>query len=535
MKKSITKFAVAASLALTAVSPSFGQTTVGASCGCPPVGSRTVVNLSSLSDGNGNLNATNTVLTCDKLYKIDNQIYVGPGQTLTINPGTVLKGIDTGNPLTANVLVVSRGGKINAAGTQECPIIFTADADALNGTYPLSNRGKWGGVVVLGKAKNNLINTNAFAAYPTIVDSSGLGFVEGIPGSDPRNIYGATAGNEVNNDNSGVLSYISIRHAGATIGTNNELNGLALASVGNGTKVDHIEIIANDDDGIEFFGGTVDIKYATVFCNNDDAFDWDLGWNGRAQFIYVLKADNATYSGGDNGIEADGDDDKKNPSYMSHPFIYNATFIGNGFNSTPTAGSGAFGINAKERTEGEIYNSIFANYRSGLNLVKTLGTRPGTVESYHNWIAGSFKVNNCTFVGNTALLTVGGSAANVLASDSVKFFADGNVNAASLPGFDFTLALNGTTNAVSDKVDPTPNPALASSITPPVDQFFANVNYRGAFPSDGSKSWLSDWANASAIGATAGLTSCPTDINGDGITNNADFLQLVNKFNQTCN
>jgi hypothetical protein len=107
--------------------------------------------------------------------------------------------------------------------------------------------------------------------------------------------------------------------------------------------------------------------------------------------------------------------------------------------------------------------------------------------------------------------------------------------AASVPGFDFTLAFNGTTNAVTDKVDPTPNPALASSITPPADMFFANVNYRGAFPSDGSKSWLSDWANASAIGATAGLASCPTDVNGDGITNNADFLQLVSKFNQTCN
>jgi hypothetical protein len=533
MKKSITKFAVAASLALTAMTPSFGQTTVGASCGCPPVGSRTnIVNLSTLADVNGNLTATNTVLTCDNMYKLDNQIYVGAGKTLTIMPGTVIKGIPTGNPLTANVLVVSRDGKINAAGTQDCPIIFTADADPLNGTYPLSNRGIWGGVVVLGKAKNNLITTNVYSASTAF---DGLGFVEGIAGTDPRNVYGATPGNEVNNDNSGVLSYVSIRHAGATIGANNELNGLTLASVGNGTKVDHIEVIANDDDGIEFFGGTCDIKYATVFCNNDDAFDYDLGWNGRAQFIYVLKTDAATYSGGDNGIEADGDDDKKNPSYMSHPFIYNATFIGNGSNATPTLGSGAFGINAKERTEGEIYNSIFANYRSGLNLVKSMGTRPGTVEAYHNWIAGSLKVNNCTFVNNTAMLTVGGSAANVLASDSAKFFADGNVNAASVPGFDFTLAFNGTTNAVSDKVDPTPNPALASSITPPADMFFANVNYRGAFASDGSKSWLSDWANASAIGATAGLASCPTDVNGDGITNNADFLQLVSKFNQTCN
>lgn len=535
MKKSFTKFAVAASLALTAMSPSFGQTTVGASCGCPPVGSRTSVDMSSLAiiggANDGDLTATNTVLTCDKIYRLDNKIYVPAGKTLTIMPGTVIKGVDTGNPLLANAIIVQRDGDINAAGTAECPIIFTAEADPLNGTYPLSNRGKWGGIVVLGKAKNNLLTTNVYTAG----GSDGVGFVEGFTAADARNIYGATPGNEVNNDNSGVLKYISIRHAGATVGTANELNGLTLASVGNGTIVDHIEVISNDDDGIEMFGGTVDLKYCSIMFNNDDAFDYDLGWNGRAQFILTVKIDNATATGGDNGIEADGDDDKKNPAYFSHPFIYNATFIGNGFNSTPTAGSGAFGINAKERTEGEIYNSIFANYRSGLNLVKSLGTRPGTVEAYQNWIAGSLKVNNCTFVGNTAMLTVGGSTANLVAGDSAKFFADGNVSAASVPGFDFTLAMNSTTNAVSDKVDPTPNPALASSITPPTDMFFAPVNYRGAFPSDGSKSWLSDWSNAAVIGASAGLAACPTDVNGDGVTNNADFLQLVSKFNQTCN
>ena len=176
MKKSFTKFAVAASLALTAMSPSFGQTTVGASCGCPPVGSRTSVDMSSLAiiggANDGDLTATNTVLTCDKIYRLDNKIYVPAGKTLTIMPGTVIKGVDTGNPLLANAIIVQRDGDINAAGTAECPIIFTAEADPLNGTYPLSNRGKWGGIVVLGKAKNNLLTTNVYTAG----GSDGVGF-----------------------------------------------------------------------------------------------------------------------------------------------------------------------------------------------------------------------------------------------------------------------------------------------------------------------------------------------------------------------
>jgi len=534
MKTTLTKFAAAASLAIAAVSTSFAQTNLGADCGCPAVGSRTTVNLSSLAitgggANDGDLIATTTRLTCDKIYLLDNKIYVPAGKTLIIDPGTLIKGVPTGNPATANAILVMRDGKIFANGEESCPVVMTAQADPMDGTYGVNNKGIWGGLVLLGKAKNNLLTTNAFTG-----GANGVGFIEGFTAADSRNLYGATVGAEVDDDNSGILKYVSVRHAGATVGANNELNGISLGSVGSGTTIDHVEIISNDDDGIEFFGGTVNVKYVTAMFGNDDNFDWDLGWNGKAQFIFALKTDATTATGGDNGFEPDGDDDKKNPSYMSHPIIYNSTIIGNGSNTTPTLGSGAFAINAKERTEGEIYNSIFANFRSGFNVVKSLGTRPGTVEAYQNWIAGSLKVNCNTFVGNTALLTVGGSAANVLTSDSTKFFADGNINAASIPGFDYNYTMNTATNVVSDKYNATPSPTLATSCTPPVDGFFSPANFRGAFET-GKSSWLSDWSYGALLGATNGLVPCPTDINGDGITSNLDFLQLLSKFNQSCN
>jgi len=549
MKKNITKFAAAALFALATnfdVSAQLAsQQNLGEACGCPPVASRTTVLMSTLAiigGGNdGDLTANNTILTCDKTYILDNKIYVPSGKSLTIQPGTVVKGRATGTTLAANAILVMRGGKIYAAGTESCPIVFTAEADNLNGTYPLTNKGQWGGIVLLGKAKNNLTapaNVGGAGFYGV---TTGIGYIEGFTSADARNLYGADPGQEDDNDNSGIITYVSIRHAGASVGANNELNGLTCGSVGRGTTLHHIEVISNDDDGIEFFGGTVDLKYATVMFQNDDAFDYDLGWTGKGQFWFGIKLDAATFAGGDGGFETDGDDNKVNPAYFSHPVIYNATIIGNGSNTTPTGGgSGPFAINAKERAEGEIYSSIFSNYKSGFNMVKSLGTRGGTVEAYHNWTgldnAGNatpvaLKVQCNTFVGNTDALTVGGSVANLVAGDATKFAADGNVSSATLAGFDFTIVATGTT--VSDQYDATPSTALATTCVAPADGFFTPSNYRGAFSPSGT-SWLSNWAYSALIDATNGLVPCPTDNNADGVTNTTDFLNLVGQFGVSC-
>jgi hypothetical protein len=564
MKKNITKVAA---LALIAMASNFdanaqlaSQQNLGESCGCPTVASRPTVSMSTLATiggaNDGDLIATNTILTCDKTYILDNKIYVPSGKTLTIQPGTVVKGAPTGTPAAANAILVMRGGKIFASGTESCPIIFTAQADPLDGTYALTNKGQWGGIVILGKAFNNLTTAANYSAtgaagrfgtaqvggLNTVDGGDGVGFIEGFTAADARNLYGMPPGQQDDDDNSGVLRYVSIRHAGATVGANNELNGLTLGSVGRGTTIENLEVVCNDDDGVEPFGGTVNMKYLSLMFNNDDNFDYDQGYSGKVQFLLSVKLDAATFSGGDSGLEIDGDDQKANPAVLSRGTIYNATFIGNGSNTTPTGGgSGPFAINAKEKTEGSIYSSIFANYKSGFNLVKTLGTRTGVAEAYHNWrgldvngnaITPTLLVGCNTFVGNTDAFTVGGTAANLVAGDDAKFTADGNVVAASVAGLDFNFAASGTT--VSNQYNAVPSPQLASSCVPPADGFFVNTNYRGAFK-PGVTSWLSNWSYSALLNATTGLQACPTDLTKDGITNTPDFLELVGKFGQSCN
>jgi len=537
-KKNFSKVFAAIALAASSVT-GYAQTNLGADCGCPPVGSRPTVLLSTLAiNGGGNdgdLIATNTILDCSKKWILDKKIYVPTGKNITINPGTLIGGqnLGTGN---ASALIVERGAQIIAAGTATCPIVFTADIDPMDGTFPIANRGQWGGVVILGTATNNLQVGNTYCN-----GTAGVGFIEGYASADARNLYGSATPND--NDNSGILRYVSIRHSGDILAVGNELNGLSLGSVGRGTTIDHIEIIASDDDGIEFFGGTVNLKYAACLFGADDMFDYDLGWSGKAQFLFGLKADETTAPTADNGLECDADDNKSNALPRSHPKFYNITLIGNADVTTNGDNSGICAIKAKELTEGEIYNSVFANWKNGFDMIKSLGTRTGTIESYHNWQtgfsnSGSLLVNCNTFLNTTNPLTIANSTAALLAADNTKFVADNNVSTATIPGFDNVFAMSGTTNNVSNKYNAVPTPALATTCSAPADGFFTTANYRGAF-APGVKSWLADWtyfsvySNVSA--ATNGLVPCPTDVNGDGTTNNADFLQLLGQFNQSCN
>jgi hypothetical protein len=285
------------------------------------------------------------------------------------------------------------------------------------------------------------------------------------------------------------------------------------------------------------------MKYLTLMFNNDDNFDYDLGYTGKVQFMLSVKLDAATFTGGDSGLEIDGDDNKVNPAVLSRATIYNSTFIGNGSNTASTGGgnsNGPFAIAAKEKVEGSIYSSIFANYRSGLNLVKSMGTRPGTAEAYHNWrglntlgtaITPTLIVECNTFVGNTAGFTVDGSVANLVAGDEAKFLADNNTVVASLAGLDFSFAATGTT--VSDQYNAVPNPLVASTCVPPSDGFFVPTNYRGAFK-PGVTSWMSTWSYSALLDAANGLVACPTDITKDGQTNTNDFLDLVGQFGTQC-
>ena len=548
-KKTISQLVATAAMAVASIVPSFAQNNLGAACGCPLVSARTTVtNLSSIADVNGELNATATVLDCATIWVLDRKIYVGAGKSLTIQPGTLIKG-DTaiGGPVNATALVVNRGAKIYAAGTAECPIVFTAKADPMNNTYGVSNRGKWGGVVVLGNGITNLTLANATAANApggTCVGSScfgtgvGTGFIEGFTVADVRNQYG---GND-NADNSGVLKYISIRHAGAKINTNgNELNGLTLGAVGNGTIIENIDIIANDDDGIEWFGGAVNVKNISVLFSNDDMFDWDQGWVGNAQFLFGIQLnDNLNSPAADNGFEMDSDDQKTSATPLSRPTIYNATLIGDGDANQNTSDNSAHAaINAKEYTGGLIYNSIFANFETGLNMQKTF-VAPRTGEAYVNWTPGTDLQVGCnTFINMAQAIRTSKSktsdGAAALSTDLTKFsVTDKNDTVASVAGFDFVVAFsNPTTNVVSDEFDAIPNPALATTCATPTSNFFTYAPYKGAFSST-QKNWLSDWSYTTLIDVTNGLVACPTDVNKDGSTTNSDLSQILINFGQSC-
>lgn len=236
---------------------------------------------------------TNTTWTNDKVYEINGRITVVNGVTLTIEAGTVIKG-QVGTGVNASALVIARGARIIAEGNADLPIIFTSVADKITPEHVASgiltspnldanSTGLWGGLLILGKAP-----ISASAAEIQI---------EGIPTTDPSGLYG---GNNAD-DNSGVLKYISIRHGGVNIGNGNEINGLTLGGVGSGTVVENIEIIGNQDDGIEIFGGTVNIKNILVVNSGDDAIDTDQSWAGTLD-NFIIICGPAT----DHALEIDG-------------------------------------------------------------------------------------------------------------------------------------------------------------------------------------------------------------------------------------
>ena len=509
---------------------------VGAACGCPPVSSRTVVTLDNTNSPgvvavNGDMVPSSYTMTCDKLYILNDKFYVPANKDLYIEPGTVIKAPNIGGG-NAAALIVSRDGQIWANGTESCPIIFTAQADPLDGSYAVTNRGKWGGIILLGKAYNN-VRTTDVASVAAVTGINGVGLIEGLT-NESRNYYGAAVGSDVPNDNSGVLRYVSIRHGGELLGANNEINGLTMGSVGSGTTIDHIEVISNLDDGFEFFGGTVNAKYLVAMHCDDDYIDWDQGFSGKLQFVYGLQGpDNSggTLNQGDNGTELDADDHATNAANGGVPAtgqLWNATI----FARTDDVAPADEAIEAKERTRGSVNNSIFANFRSGLNLAGAVGAANTT----DIWLAGNFNVKNCTFQGCTNPLRING--VNITSgSDFTKFtVTDGNSIVAAGALLDATFATTPlNSNTVTDRVNPVPAAGSATStLAPPIDGFLDGVKFRGAFE-PGKTPWTQNWTLAADIGSdVSAVAGCAGDLNKDGVINSTDFGLFVGAFNGTC-
>ena len=242
--------------------------------------------------------------TNDNLYILDGFVFVNEGQTLNIEAGTIIQG-SPGEAENASALVISRGATIMAEGTATQPIIFTFEGD--NGGTSPDQRGRWGGIIILGRASLNSI--------------PGETAIEGIPTSETRGVYG---GND-DADNSGVLRYVSCRHGGTNIGADNEINGITLGGVGTGTTIEFVEVVSNRDDGFEWFGGTAQGRYLISAFNGDDALDYDEGYRGKNQNVIIHQDE--TPDSADRGGEHDGGTDPEDATPFATPIFSNVTSI----------------------------------------------------------------------------------------------------------------------------------------------------------------------------------------------------------------
>ncbi|HMQ46088.1 MAG TPA: carboxypeptidase-like regulatory domain-containing protein [Saprospiraceae bacterium] len=294
---------------------------------------------------------TDAIWTSGKIYILAGHTTVVDGVTLTIQPGTVIKGL-IGEGVNSSALIIARGGKLMAEGTPEAPIIFTSIADEITpddiavGNFGSPNlnsthNGLWGGVILLGRA---LISVDS-------VVNTGEMIIEGLSAFDNDHYYGG----DDEFDNSGVLRYVSIRHGGTNIGEGNEINGLTLAGVGSGTTIDHIEIVGCRDDGIEWFGGNVNVSNVVVWQVGDDAIDTDQAWGGTLDNFVVITP-------GGNCFELDGPEG----SYEARHTIQNGTIVA----VTSNATTGGSLIDVDNYTPVDLKNLHFIAPLEGLTITE---------------------------------------------------------------------------------------------------------------------------------------------------------------------
>lgn len=391
-----------------------------------PTGSN-IVTVKSSTSGTGTTTWTN-----DNVYVLDGFVFVNSGQTLTIEAGTVIKG-KPGAGINASALIIAKGATINACGTASQPIIFTAETDQLNGNIPLTTTGLWGGLMILGDA---ILNTT-----PSTQN------IEGIPTSEIRGSYGGS--NDA--DNSGTLCYVSIRHGGTDIGAGNEINGLTLGGVGSGTTIHHIEVVANADDGVEFFGGAPNLKHILVSNVLDDSFDYDQGFRGKGQFWVAIQNSNS-----DLGGEHDGGTSPEDGTPYATPVIYNATYIGNGTSRALTF---------RDNAGGEYHNSLFHNFGLGIDIEDLASGE----DSKARLDAGQLKL------AGIVLSSIGSN--NIVDNNGTDLSGHANITNVS------------TATASISASNPVPSSSLTTG-TASTDTWYDNVTYAGAFS---GTNWAQGW------------------------------------------
>jgi len=388
-------------------------------------------------------------LTANNLYALNGPVFVGNDKadsaTLTIEAGTTIFGRSGGD-----YLVVSRDSKIEANGSQTAPITFTSNEDIVGDT---TGAGQWGGIVLLGNAQSNKCPT----------DGSDCALqVEGVQ-------EGAVFGGTNDEDSSGTLRYVVVKHAGYEIAPDNELNGITFGAVGSGTKVEYIQVHENADDGVEFFGGTVNLKYVVSTSNQDDSVDWDNGYRGNMQYVLVKHAPDNTEA--NRGIEADNDGSNPGKQPQSNPTIANMTIIGNAFD---TASSDSEGIYLREGTRAQLFNFVVTNAAGECFEIEGGATSSITVDQA---IAGDTVIANSVFACSE-------NFKNSKADDGTVL----------LDAQDWVLNQNADNSAATD-INAVVNGIFTIDTTTPKDftgsAFFDNANHIGAVSP--SNDWTSGW------------------------------------------
>lgn len=313
-----------------------------------------------------------TIVLTEGTYNLDKRLVLGEGSVLDIAPGTRI--VAAGG--TNSYIAIGQGAKIMAEGEQNKPIVFTS-----NNTTP----GSWGGIVLCGKAPANI--------------GSGQAEVSDLP-------YGGS----VTNDNSGIIKYVRIEYAGAAYNAEKEFNGLSLFAVGNGTTVEYVQLHEGADDGIEWFGGTVNTKYIVSDGNGDDQFDWTEGWVGTNENWYgKVKMLDGHLEGrkGNRGIEADNSAVNHALTPTSSPTIKNMTLVGLGASNT---GSENQALKLRVGTQAKFENIVLAEWARGIDIQHDVTL---------SWIPTQLYINKVQFV-NVGQESKGsksdGSAADVTAA-----------------------------------------------------------------------------------------------------------------------
>ncbi len=325
--------------------------------------------------------SANTTLFSNTVYYLSGLVYVSGGATLTIQPGTIIRGLPGTTGVPGGGLIITRGSKIDAQGTASCPIVFTSYRQPA-GT---AESGDWAGVIILGSAP---IHTETGAT---------TAMIEGVPDNPPAS---AEYGGSNASDNSGILTYVRIEYAGFELSTDNEINGLTLGGVGCGTTLEHIEVYKSKDDSFEFFGGTVNAKWLVSVDGLDDMFDFDFGYSGHIQYALGLSDPNRADKSQSNGIESDNDKNGTTNTPQTLPEIANLTIIGVS-NATlaqqtnlPPSGTGSYGRGAHFRRNSgyKLVNSILLGFKWGVHLDNSSASVPGSINKL-NTSEGCFENN----------------------------------------------------------------------------------------------------------------------------------------------